>query len=279
MFGSQSTTPRATTTSASVKMVGERCDGAIDAVQMSLTALFEGTSLATKLPYISSIAGLLLHVLTMREEVKQYKEQCKILTRKLIRVASIVVNVGELCKRHNLNEGDLPLGFRTILYSHLRELDGIERVVTQCTKMKGVKGLLLRNNILTKIEQYDGELSNALQAFQAELSLDIRFALIAAAEKREVQGEPISKLDLVASPSGGVEEIPATPSEPNAPQMIKSGSDLIRSQSRPHITSRLGADSVLYLGSLRHLWTSLTKSDAVEGLLSRITITGHSRST
>jgi len=52
--------------------------------------------------------------------VKQYKEECKILARKLARVASIVVNVGELCKRHNLTEEDLPVGLRAILYSHLR---------------------------------------------------------------------------------------------------------------------------------------------------------------
>ncbi|KAH9177057.1 hypothetical protein EDB89DRAFT_1937858, partial [Lactarius sanguifluus] len=212
-------------------MVGERCDDAIDAVQMSLTALFEGTSLATKLPYISSIAGLLLHVLTMREEVKQYKEECKILTRKLVRVASIVVNVGELCKRHNLNEGDLPLGFRTILYSHLRELDGIERVVTQCTKMKGVKGLLLRNNLLTKIEQYDGELSNALQAFQVGLTF--------WRDRRNTVGTSLSFCHVSHT---NIASLRATPNEPNSPQIfsgIESGSDVIRSQSRPRITSRL----------------------------------------
>lgn len=36
-----------------------------DTVQMSLIVLFEGTSLAGNLPYISSIAGLLLQVLSM----------------------------------------------------------------------------------------------------------------------------------------------------------------------------------------------------------------------
>ncbi len=48
-------------------MAGARDGGAMNAIQMSLTALFEGTSLAAKLPYISSIAGILLQVLTMRE--------------------------------------------------------------------------------------------------------------------------------------------------------------------------------------------------------------------
>jgi len=171
----QSPTPPTTITSVSAETVDARDDGAI---QMSLMALFEGTSLAAKLPYISSLAGLLLQVLTMREEVKQFKEECHILVRKLARVASIVVNVGKLCEKHNLNEEDLPAVLRAILCSHLRELDGIERVVTQCTKMKGIKGLLLRNNLTKKIKQYDGELSNVLQTFQAELLLDIRFALI-----------------------------------------------------------------------------------------------------
>lgn len=75
-------------------------------------------------------------------------------------------------------------------------------MVKQCTKMKGIKRLFLRNHLRTKIRHYDGELSNALQAFQvgtsfllfdsftrrfflqAVLSLDIRFALLT--EKREV---------------------------------------------------------------------------------------------
>ena len=38
-----------------------------DTIQMSLIVLFEGTSFAGKLPYISSFAGLLLQVLSMRE--------------------------------------------------------------------------------------------------------------------------------------------------------------------------------------------------------------------
>ncbi|KAI9460153.1 hypothetical protein BJY52DRAFT_280879 [Lactarius psammicola] len=251
ILGDQSSTPRGAIIPASAEMADARDDGAMSAIQMSLTALFEGTSLATKLPYISSVAGILLQVLTMREALKQYKEECEILVRKLARVAGIVVSVGELCKRHNLNEEDLPVGLRAILYSHLRELNGIENVVTQCTKIKGIKGLLLRNNLLKKIEQCDGELSNALQSFQAELSLDIRFALIT--EKREV-----------ASPSGGTEAIPTTPEGPDAPQIffrIKSGLDVPRSESLTRTTSRLSAESVPCPDDLRLLWTSLTQLD------------------
>jgi hypothetical protein len=39
----------------------------MSAIQTSLAVLKEGSSLATKLPYISPIAGLLLQVLAMRD--------------------------------------------------------------------------------------------------------------------------------------------------------------------------------------------------------------------
>ncbi|KAH9036408.1 hypothetical protein EDB84DRAFT_1482835, partial [Lactarius hengduanensis] len=76
-----------------------------------------GSALATNLPFITPIAGLLLQVLTMRDEVKQYKEECEIVMHKLARIARIIVIVGELCEHHNLNEEDLPAGLRTILDS------------------------------------------------------------------------------------------------------------------------------------------------------------------
>jgi hypothetical protein len=56
-------------------------------------------------------------------------------------------------------------------------LDGIQRVVMQCKKMKGIKRLLLRNILKTKIRQYDGELSNALQVFQVDALFSLSFSL------------------------------------------------------------------------------------------------------
>jgi len=75
--------------------------------------------LATKLSYIAPIAGLLLQALAMRDEVKQYKEECEIVMYKLPRIASIIANVDELCEDHNLSEEDLPAGLRAILGSLL----------------------------------------------------------------------------------------------------------------------------------------------------------------
>ncbi len=41
-----------------------------------------------------------------------------------------------------------------------------------CSEKRGIKGFLLRKDLLTKIKQCDVELSNVLQAFQ------VRFVLI-----------------------------------------------------------------------------------------------------
>jgi hypothetical protein len=153
----------------------------MDAIQTSLAALQEGSALAANFPYVAPIAGLLLHALTTQDEVKQYKEECELMMRKVARVANIVVNI---CGKHNLNEEDLPASLLAIMGSLQRELDKIERVLKKCSRKKGLGRLFLRRNLLTRIRQCDGELSNVLQAFQAELSLDTRFTLIA--DRREL---------------------------------------------------------------------------------------------
>ncbi|KAI9443838.1 hypothetical protein H4582DRAFT_2071322 [Lactarius indigo] len=156
-------------------------DIAMSTIQTSLALLKEGSSLATSLPFIAPIAGLLLQALTMRDEVKQYRGECEIVMGKLARIARIIVNVSE---KYNLSEEELPTPLRDILSSLQRELDRIERVMKKCSKRKGIKGFLLRKDLLTRIKRCDVELSNVLQAFQAELGLDIRFAMIV--QRREV---------------------------------------------------------------------------------------------
>ncbi|KAH9014184.1 hypothetical protein EDB83DRAFT_2321562 [Lactarius deliciosus] len=192
-----------------VSDIGTHGDITMSAIQTSLAALKEGSALATKLPFIAPIAGLLLQALTMRDEVKQYKEECEIVMYKLARIARIIVGVGELCESHNLSEGDLPAGLRAILGSlqRTRELDRIERVLKKCSKRKGIKGVLLRKDLLTKIKQCDVEISNVLQAFHAELSLDTRVALIAM--RREAPSD-----------SGPGEPKPTIPQEPNGTQIF-----------------------------------------------------------
>ena len=56
-----------TTASVSAKQTSMRNEVAMSAIQTSLAALQLGSALASKLPYISPIAGLLLQVLTMRD--------------------------------------------------------------------------------------------------------------------------------------------------------------------------------------------------------------------
>jgi hypothetical protein len=82
-------------------------------------------------------------------------------------------------------------------------------VLKKCSKRKGIKGFLLRKDLLTRIKQCDVELSNVLQAFQvralillfasissqislkAELLLDVRVAMIVV--KTEVRAHIADK--------------------------------------------------------------------------------------
>ncbi|KAH9033004.1 hypothetical protein EDB85DRAFT_1157335 [Lactarius pseudohatsudake] len=213
MSDNQAPAHPATITSATARSIGTRNDVALSAIQTSLAVLKEGSALAARLPYISPIAGLLLQVLIMRDEVKQCKEECKLVIRKLARVANIIVNVGEKCEKYNLKEEDLPGSLLAILDSLQRELDGTERVLKECSKKKGIKGLFLRKDLLTKIRQCDGELSNVLQAFQAELALDTRFALIAERREATADSGPVEAIWTV--PQG-------LPQEPNGAQKLFS---------------------------------------------------------
>ncbi|KAI0291242.1 hypothetical protein B0F90DRAFT_1928941 [Multifurca ochricompacta] len=157
-----------------------------------------------------SVAGLLLQVLTMRDEVKQNKEEWGVVMRKLGRVAGLVVNVGESCQKYNLEENDLPPGLRSILQSLQNELGGIESLLKQSAEMGHIRKALLRKDLLRKVKQYDGELSNVLQTFQAELALDARFEQIA--ERRK---------GIPAGPSGHqISSRRSIPQEPRSPQIF-----------------------------------------------------------
>ncbi|KAN0124668.1 hypothetical protein V8E53_015704 [Lactarius tabidus] len=171
----QPQTPDATVLSHPASYIDPHDDIAMSAIQTSLAVLVTGSSLASKLPFIAPIADLLLQALTIRDEVKQYKEECKIVMHKLARIAKIIV---DLCEKYDLREEDLPTSLRSILDSLQRELDRIEQVLKKCSKRKGIKGFILRKDLLTRIKQCDVELSNVLQAFQAELLLDVRVAMI-----------------------------------------------------------------------------------------------------
>ncbi|KAI0292683.1 P-loop containing nucleoside triphosphate hydrolase protein [Multifurca ochricompacta] len=189
--------------------IGGSVDVAITTIETSLAALKEASSLMSKIPYISPVSGLLLQVLTMRDEIKQNKEEWGVVMRKLGRVAGLVVNVGESCQKYNLEENDLPPGLRSILWSLQNELGGIESLLKRSTEIGLIKKALLRKDLLRKVKQYDGELSNVLQTFQAELALDARFEQIA--ERRK---------GIPADPSGPSNVITSIPQEPCLPQIF-----------------------------------------------------------
>jgi hypothetical protein len=101
---------------------------------------------------------------------------------KLASIASIVINVGEVCQAHHLVEEDLPDSLRVILRSlhkYVRpvllrfrcltltsDLDGIEGALKQCAETNAIERLLLRADMLQRVRKYDAKLSNVLPTFQ-----------------------------------------------------------------------------------------------------------------
>lgn len=51
------------------------------------------------------------------QEVKQHKEEWKLVMRKLAIIASIVINVSKMCEKYNLNEEGLPTSLLALLGS------------------------------------------------------------------------------------------------------------------------------------------------------------------
>jgi hypothetical protein len=49
------------------------------------------------------------------QEVKQYKEEWVVVMQKLENVGSVLVDVGDICRMHDLREEELPPDIRTVL--------------------------------------------------------------------------------------------------------------------------------------------------------------------
>ena len=104
------------------------------AMEATLAALREASTMAGRVPIISPVAGLLLQVFTMRDasvppspqcrflpvclqEVKQYKEEWDLVMHKLERIASLVDKVRVLCEKHNMETTDVPRSLLVIFES------------------------------------------------------------------------------------------------------------------------------------------------------------------
>jgi hypothetical protein len=92
---------------------------------------------------------------------------------------------------------------------YFSDLDGLKSALKQSKEIGGIKQVFLRKDLLLKVRQYDGILSNALQRFQVcrqfaipvtlltrrlkvTLALDARFAQLADKKGHMVYTLPIS---------------------------------------------------------------------------------------
>ncbi|KAI0262345.1 hypothetical protein BC834DRAFT_891951 [Gloeopeniophorella convolvens] len=171
------------------------------ALEASLEWLKESSELAVAVPCLGPVAGILLGVLRMTDEIRQCREQWAIVMRKLARVASIVVNFGEQCRRNGMKEENLPGALLDIFRWLQSELQRIEHVLRQCVQVSRIRMVFIRKDVLERIKQYDAEITDVLNVFQTQLALDNRFAQITAKqrEKRASPSRTERVVDLVVS--------------------------------------------------------------------------------
>jgi hypothetical protein len=58
--------------------------------------------------------------MTVYKEVKQYKEEWKVVMEKLAKVGSVVANVGNMCRNHGLKVEELPSDLLAVFRSFER---------------------------------------------------------------------------------------------------------------------------------------------------------------
>ncbi|KAH9047097.1 hypothetical protein EDB84DRAFT_1557898 [Lactarius hengduanensis] len=202
--------------------VGGPVDTIMSAVKTSLGILKEASSLASKVPCISSIAGMLLYAIQVHSEVRQFKEEWAIVAQRLLEVANIVISVGKSCETHGLGEEDLA-HLETALQPLQKSLEAIGRMLRECAEYGVIKKVLQRADIQTKVKQCDAMLSHALNVFQAKLTLHIHFTQLI----QLIQSRPVNAVAITVNSSAGstsssrnITSVLSKAPKPSAPQLF-----------------------------------------------------------
>ncbi|KAI9456062.1 hypothetical protein BJY52DRAFT_1277904 [Lactarius psammicola] len=197
--------------------VGGPVDTIMSGIKTSLGILKEASSLASKVPCISSIAGMLLYAIQVHGEVRQFKEEWVVVAQKLVEVANIVISVAKSCEMQGLGEEDLA-HLETALQPFQKSLEGIGGMLRECAEYGGIKKVLQRADILTKIKQCDSMLSHALNVFQTKVALHIHFTQLI--QGRAVNPVPVGPSEGSASSSRGITSALSKPPKASAPQIF-----------------------------------------------------------
>ncbi|KAF8261443.1 hypothetical protein EI94DRAFT_1833321 [Lactarius quietus] len=172
----------------------KRADTIKSGITMGLRMLKEASSLVSKVPCISPIAGLLLFAIEVHDSIKLFKGEWAVVARKLVDVASLVISVGKACERL----GDEDLAHLQADLEHLQnDLEGIGQVLKECADTAAIKRALMRDDVLLKVKRCDSMLSHALSVFQTKVALRIHL-------KQITQGREVLAVQAVAvTPSTG----------------------------------------------------------------------------
>ncbi|KAF8258238.1 hypothetical protein EI94DRAFT_1755225 [Lactarius quietus] len=137
-------------------------------ITTALVFLKEASSLASRVPCISPIAGMLLYAIEVHNDIRMYKGEWAVVARKLVDVASLVISVGNACERL----GDEDLAHLQADLEHLKNnLEGMGEVLKKCADTPAIKRVLLRDDVLLKVKRCVCMLSFALKLFQTKVVL------------------------------------------------------------------------------------------------------------
>jgi len=160
-------------------------------------------------PYIGTIACIIRHGFQIHSEIKRSRGEWEAVMQRLADIASLIISVGEFCQANDLSEQDL-VYLRDALQPLQSDLEEIRGVLSECARIRGLKKVLLRSEILDKIGICDRKLSHALQIFQTKLSLHTHLLHVRATQAPKVT-------TAIATDSVGLSTFPMT-SKPPTPQ-------------------------------------------------------------
>ncbi|KAI0055923.1 hypothetical protein BV25DRAFT_1842640 [Artomyces pyxidatus] len=146
------------------------------AVAMSL--LKDVGEMTASVPYLKMVAGILLRIIEIKNDVNLYRDRWEDVMEDINRVAQVIHEVSAHCASMGYHgDADLPSNMQCLLNSLKKDLGAVEDILGRCrscSKWTQFKLSLTRSEMLREIERCDRRLKNMVEACNTCLLLSIR---------------------------------------------------------------------------------------------------------
>ncbi|KAI0055924.1 hypothetical protein BV25DRAFT_1832767 [Artomyces pyxidatus] len=145
---------------------------------LSLSLLREIGEMSAQVPYVKGVAGIMLRILAIKDEIEVYKSRCAEVIDNVDRVIQVIVSARQYCQEKNIHaKKDMPPDMEELMASIEQNMQEILEVLTQCTskkKWEQFKLNIVRTDLLRKIERCDRKIKSIIDASTTVLLLNIR---------------------------------------------------------------------------------------------------------